>query len=60
MTTILNVTMVTVMQECFLTNCIATFIRNPRFVKNFFLGLCEKYPHGFNDCVLIARNKKLF
>ena len=34
--------------------------RNPRFVKSFFLGLCEKYPHGFNDCVLIARNKKLF
>ena len=34
--------------------------RSPRIVKNFFLGLCEKYPKGFNDCFLIARNKRLF
>ena len=34
--------------------------RSPRLVKNVFLGLCEKYPQGFNDCFLIARDKKLF
>ena len=34
--------------------------QSPHLVKNFFLGLCEKYPQGFNDCFLIARNKKSF
>ena len=34
--------------------------RSPRLAKNFFLGLCKKYPQGFNDCFLITRNKKLF
>ena len=34
--------------------------QSPRLTKNFYLGLCEKYPQGFNDCFLIARNKKLF
>ena len=29
-------------------------------IKNFFLGLYEKYPQGFNDCFLIAIYKKLF
>ena len=31
-----------------------------RLVRNFFLGLCVNYRQGFNDCFLIARNKKLF
>ena len=34
--------------------------RSPRLVKNFFLGLCEKYPQEFNNCFLVARDKKLF
>ena len=34
--------------------------QSPRLAKKFFLGLCKNYHHGFNDCFLIARNKKLF
>ena len=34
--------------------------QSPCLIKNFFLGLCEKYPQGFDDCFLIVRNKKLF
>ena len=30
--------------------------RSPRLVRNFFLGLCVKYPQRFNNCFLIARN----
>ena len=34
--------------------------RSLRLAKKFCLGLCKKYPQGFLDCFLIARNKKLF
>ena len=26
-------------------------------VKKFFLHLCEKYPQGFEDCFMVAKNK---
>ena len=31
--------------------------QSPRLIKVFFLHLCEKYPQGFNDCFLAAKNK---
>lgn len=31
--------------------------QSPRLAKNFLLGLCEKYPQGFDDWFIIARNK---
>ena len=31
--------------------------QSPRLARKNFLGLCEKYPQGFKDCFLVARNK---
>ena len=30
--------------------------RSSRLVIKFFLRLCEKYPQGFEDCFMVAKN----
>ena len=31
--------------------------QSPRIVKKIFPSLCEKYPQGFEDCFMVAKNK---